>query len=343
MFKVNGLPVIANDLQIIVELKQQLAINGINLFSQIKESESNIQITCPIHNNGQERNPSCGISKKDQIKDGNMIEAGTVHCFSCGYTATLSQMISHCFGKDDYGLFGTKWLTKNFQVVVIEDRKPISLDFMRDTMIKIKEDYIQEDELDKYRFFHPYMFKRKLTDEIIYLFDVGYDDNFILYNSKGSPNGKFKCLTFPVRDIMGNCLFIARRSVDTKLFHYPSESLKPVYGLYELMQKYNDDEIKQIELIITESIINALTCWSYGYPAVALLGLGSSYQYKQLLDIPCRKYITGFDGDKAGHYATEKFRKYVGKYKLTTSYDIPQGKDINDLTKNEFEKLVEFL
>ena len=325
MFKVNGLPLLADDLTVLQELRDQLAANGIQRFADIKVGVDNIQFTCPIHNDGQEKRPSCGILTRD--KKG--APAGTVHCFTCGYTATLPEMISHCFGRDDLGLFGTDWLAKNFVSVSVENRKPLKLDMSRGQAIN--KSYVSESELDGYRYYHPYMYQRKLTDEVIEMFDVGYDEDFKLGDKS------IKCVTFPVRDITGNTLFVARRCVDYKLFHYPENVDKPVYGVYELNQ------LPQVpsEVYVVESMINALTCYVYGKPAVALLGLGTERQYEQLRQLPCRKLIIALDGDKAGQRATEKLKKALYKSKVVTSVIVPQGKDINDLTKEEFDELEE--
>lgn len=328
MFYVGNTPILAECIDILQELKRQLEINGIHRFNEFKIGDKNIQFNCPIHNNGQERKPSCGVSIVNQENT----PSGTVHCFACGYTATLEEMISHCFGKDDFGAFGKEWLIKNFLTVSIENRKTIDLDLSRQQNNKQKQKFISEEELDTYRYYHEYMYKRKLTDEIIEKFDVGYDSNFKLVTNKTQK--PLRCITFPVRDKDGNTLFIARRSVDMKLFHYPEGVDKPVYGLYELPK--NTDEI-----IICESIFNALTCYVYGKPAVALLGLGTEYQYKQLRELPCRKFITALDPDKAGQKATQRLKRALGKNKLVTSYVIPEGKDINDLSKKEFENLLE--
>ena len=93
-----------------------------------------------------------------------------------------------------------------------------------------------EEELDSYRYFHPYMYKRKLTDEIIELFDVGYDKDFVLKSKTTGNEMHLQCITFPVRDITGKTLFIARRCVNNKIFHYPEGVTKPLYGIYELYQ-----------------------------------------------------------------------------------------------------------
>lgn len=327
MFSVNGNPLMADEMEILQELKNQLKANGIMRFATFKRSTRNIQFNCPIHGDGQERKPSCGISTK---QNGN-IPAGTVHCFTCGYTADLEAMVSHCFGKDDYGAFGREWLVKNFLTVAVEFRKDVVLDFER-KVTPATPDFVPEETLNGYRFYHDYMYKRKLTDEVISMFDVGYDDGFILSRKGGQK--KIQCITFPVRDIAGRTLFIARRSVNTKFFHYPPEVKKPVYGLFEL--PHNADTV-----IICESIINALTCYVYGKPAVALLGLGTEYQMEQLRKLPTRKFIIALDGDAAGQAATQRIKKALSGRKLVTQYIVPNGKDINDLSFEEFSGLVE--
>lgn len=39
-------------------------------------------------------------------------------------------------------------------------------------------------ELDRYRYIHPYMYKRGMTDDLIEKFDVGYDPAFKLKKVK---------------------------------------------------------------------------------------------------------------------------------------------------------------
>jgi len=333
MFYVNNNPILADELEVLKELKSQLELNGILRFAEFKVGSSNIQFNCPIHNDGQEKRPSCGIS----IINKENVPAGTVHCFACGYTASLEEMISHCFGKNDNGEFGKEWLIKNFLTISVENRKDIILDINRNNNTTNNTNYINyitEEELDTYRYYHPYMYQRKLTNEIIEKFDVGYDNHFELKDKFGKVKNVLKCLTFPVRDEKGNVLFIARRSVDIKFFHYPEGVDKPVYGLYELPKDAD-------EVIVCESILNALTCYVYGKPAVALLGLGTEYQYEQLRKLHCRKIITAFDPDMAGYRATQRLKKALKGYKLITSYILPEGKDINDLEEDEFKNLEE--
>lgn len=312
--------VILDDTQdILIELRKQLELNGVKRFAKFIDSGNNIQTNCPFHKEGQERKPSFGINKK----------TGECHCFGCGWSGTLSEMISNCFGKDDFGVYGDKWLIRNFVSVAVENRPEIDIDFGRRK--KITSDtkkYISEQELDSYRYTHPYMYKRKLTDEIIDLFDIGYDKNT-------------ECITFPNRDINGNTLFIARRSVKTKFFNYPQDVEKPVYGLYEIRYVLNSWDYPE-EVIICESMLDALTCWVYGKYAVALNGTGNENQFKTLRNMPNRKFILATDMDEAGLNARERIKKSLGN-KLVTEYvwDINVAKDINDMSKEYFESLKE--
>ena len=310
MIKINNTYYELNLIDILLELKNQLNINKIYLFNQIKELPENIMVTCPFHKNGQERKPSCGIKKSD----------GTVHCFTCGETCSLEQLISRCFGKNDLGQFGLNWLKNNFLGEILKNRD-FTINLFRDNKKLKNIDYISEEELNNYRYYHDYMYKRKMTDEVIEKFDIGYDS-------------KTNCITFPVRDENGNCLFIARRSVISKFFNYPKNIEKPVYGIYELPKNVN-------EVIICESMINAITCYTYGKPAVALNGTGTDYQINQLKRLNCRKFILALDPDTAGEKGRAKLKKALKDYKIITEYKIPIGKDINDLTKEEFENLVE--
>lgn len=303
--------------EIITELQSQLALNKIPLLQKRKDSGENIMCSCPYHKGGQEKRPSAGFKVSD----------GTFHCLACGETHSLQEVISHCFGYDDdmIGAFGWNWLLKNFLTVSVEERKDIELNFSRSVSGDAIQSFIPESELESYRYYHPYMWKRKLTEDVVEIFDIGYDKNT-------------QCITFPIRDISGNTLFIARRSVKTKFFNYPSNAEKPVYGIYELSRL---DSFPK-EVIICESMIDAITCWVYGKYAVALNGLGTDLQFRQLNAMPCRKFILATDMDSAGKSARKRLKRML-RNKLVTEYiwDVNKAKDINDMDLEMFQNLEE--
>lgn len=322
--------ILQTDTQTILNvLKSELAIRGIDRFHIFRPNGSNIQTNCPFHKQGQERKPSFGVSgEKDKC-----------HCFACGWSGSIEEMVSELFGYNDAGKFGKRWLIKRFNTIEIETRKNIMEDFRNDNntlcsnlynrsnkrsdrilcgktrQVKLsdkkEQSEITEEELDKYRYVHPYMYDRGLTDEIIEKFDIGYDR-------------ERKEITFPVRDIGGRCVFVAGRSVKSKFFRLPKEKDKPVYQGYRFVTgTYRT-------AYITESFLNCLTCWKYGKPAMALIGTGNEKQYKILEKLPVREYILAFDPDDAGRKATERFRKNVHG-KIIKELVYTDERDINDL------------
>ena len=89
-----------------------------------------------------------------------------------------------------------------------------------------------------------------------------------------------------------------------------------------------------------EKVFNALTVVRYGMNAVALLGTGNQLQAQQLKQLGVREFILGFDPDEAGRKATEKWKKILRKIAFVYEFSgIPENKDINDLSEEEFKAL----
>lgn len=303
--------IIQTDTQSILDmLKFDLAQHGVDRFHQFRHNGDNIQTSCPFHKNGQERKPSFGVNG----------EIDKCHCFSCGWAGTIEEMISELYGYQDEGKFGKRWLIKRFNTVEIETRPNIMEGFnVRNNTYTHRTHMdmgtsiqaITEEELDKYRYIHPYMYERGLTDEIIERFDIGYDR-------------ERKEITFPVRDIEGRCVFVAGRSVERKFFRLPKGIDKPIY----CADKFRTGTYRTA--YITESFLNCLTCWKYNKPAMAMIGTGNKKQYEILNKLPVREYILAFDPDEAGRKATERFKKNVHG-KIIKELVYTDNRDINDL------------
>ena len=90
-------------------------------------------------------------------------------------------------------------------------------------------------------------------------------------------------------------------------------------------------------------MLDALVFWTVGKYAVALNGTGNELQFKQLNELPCRKFILATDMDIAGQKARKRLRDNI-KNKMITEYLFPQGrKDANDCTKEELLSLQEII
>lgn len=315
-----GVEILNDSIDIINTLRFDLSSNNIQLLQkEPRESGKNIQIQCPYHSFGQENKPSAGIRKSD----------GIFHCFSCGETHSLVEVISHCFGREDKGYYGTKYIIDKFQT--ISASRPTQ-QYEKEKTKEVTQ-FVSEEELDSYRYNHPYWAKRGITNQhIIEYFDLGYDL-------------KTHMITMPVRDIQGRCEFVAKRSVKTKFFQYPSGVSKPLYGLYELYQSglmgdyYATTDIK--ELFICESMIDCILLWQEGYYAVALNGLGNNRQFKQLNELPINHYILATDNDKPGQDARNRIKQNVQR--VFSEIVFPKGiKDIGECTKEQIANILEW-
>lgn len=300
------------------------------------------QCRCPIHNMGQERKPSCGISMVEQYRNGIRYPALHLHCFSCGYTGSLADALTEVLKRKGIGRSGLDWLKENipgfegdnvdFDYLIPPDlygavQSKYMLDYIS-TQLNQQKTYVSEQELASYRMIVPYMYQRGLTDEIIEQYDIGYDPNFI-------PPGRKKplpCITFPVKDLKGNVLFLCRRSIEGKFFHYPQGVEKSVYGIYELPAG-----VKSV--VVAESCFNALTAVKYGYDAVALLGTGTSYEIEQLMRLGVQEFVLCLDGDEAGQRGMAKLKRALSSTAIVWTIKMPLDKDINDCTKDEFDLL----
>lgn len=339
-----------NELEALEGLRLDLHAKGkVHFLRNIRRRDDAIQMTCPFHKSGHERRASAGLL----LKSKGSLEAGYFHCFTCNYTADFFVFISNVFGIRDAGIHGKEWLLRNGYAqkgyfFTIDkygeehnkfDLKKIAADLDKRMAHKTyeqrlaeidgidKREYIDEEELKKYRVAHNYLYQRGITPEMIKKFDIGYDKE-----NRDFRGFREECVTFPIKDERG-AYCIIRRAINRKRFYIPHDIDKPIWGLYEVPNSCDS-------VIICESIINALTCWCWGYYAVALLGTGTEKQMKQIDIRNWRNIYLALDGDSAGRKATRRICKAL--YTLGRSlytYNIPLGKDVNDLTREEFENL----
>ena len=285
---------------------------GFKFFKQVKPGNSdNYSCTCPFHKDGQENHPSCQVFAGDHSAE---TEYGYFHCFTCGTNAHLYEAVGYCFGES--AEFGKEWLVERFGNTFVQ-----YVDTLTDIIIdKPKEEFLDESILNQYAYYHPYMWQRKLSKEVVDKFKVGY-------------NQKTNCIVFPIWDERGNLKMTTERSVVSKNFYIQEDIDKPVYLLNYIIKEHHTT------CYVVESQINALTLWSWGLPAVALIGTGSSKQYPKLNKSGVRNFILAFDGDEAGDRGIERFKRNIRDDVMVSVVKIPRGKDVNDLTEEEFRNL----
>ena len=299
-------------INILYQAKRELT-NG-KLKDIQKAHDANILITCPCHKGGYEKRPSCRVLADETCED---LEAGYAYCFSCGYSAPFAQVIGDLFNEDKS--FGEEWLVERFGNTFVEQEE-----FLQEIVLDkptVKKEYLDESVLVPFDFYHPYMWKRKLSKEVVDRFRVGYDK-------------ERDAITFPVYDERHNLVMVTARSVNSKHFWIPKNVDKPVYLLYDIL----DRRVQTV--YVAESLINALTLRTWGLDSIALFGTGSEKQYNILKKSGIRNYILLFDGDEAGRKGAMRFKKNMPNDVFITDVRLPAGKDVNDLTYEEVMTLV---
>lgn len=299
-------------INILYQAKRELT-NG-KLADIQKAHDANILISCPCHKDGHEKHASCRILADETCPE---LEAGYAYCFSCGYSAPFAQVIGDLFNEDKS--FGEEWLTERFGNTFVEQEE-----FLQEIVLDkptVKKEYLDESTLIPFDFYHPYMWKRKLSKEVVDRFRVGYDK-------------ERDAITFPVYDERHRLVMVTARSVNSKRFWIPKDVDKPVYLLYDILERGVQT------VFVCESQINALTARTWGLDAVALFGTGSEKQYNTLKKSGIRNYILLFDGDEAGRKGAMRFKKNMPPDVFITDVRLPAGKDVNDLSYEEVMNLI---
>lgn len=321
----------------ISDIVDQLILEGL-LANKTSEKSNYIMVCCPFHN---EKRPSSSITTEEVVKGDKVVPKGYFHCFGCGSKSNIFEFVSRCLGKSDLGISGLKWIQAHWKTeeyggthinITSSFKKSVNKSRSRSRRGQKPAYWITEEVLDTYRYSHPYMYERRLTDDYIEFFDIGYDCNT-------------ESITFPVKDLQGYVGYISRRSVHSR-FHIQEEAgIKTnfVWGAYECIQDLK--EYPQQEVYICESILNAIRYWQVGKLAVALLGTGGGNQYKILSQIPAKYFVCSLDCDDAGRKGTTRIltNEYLRGYNIKSieypSWVEEEKKDINDLTDEEILNL----
>ena len=301
-------------INIIYKIKQTL--NNTKL-KDIRVTNSDIRLTCPndAHAGGKEHNPDCHINLDDNNPN---VPYGFFHCFGCDAAGTFIHFVALCFSTtDDYA---KEWLQANYGILVkekilIDD----SIQVNKPTLTK----FYNEEILDTFQTWTPYLAKRHLAQDACEKFKVRYDP-------------KTRQVIFPVYNMQNRLVMLARRNIDTKVFYMDKDREKEVYGL-NVIQKNN---IKSC--IITEGPIDCLTGWSHGIPTIATLGTISSYQIEQINKSCLTSLYLAFDNDDAGRKFNSIIKTKIAPRILITDLDFPkERKDINELTNDEWQKIIQ--
>jgi DNA primase len=289
-----------------------------------KPSSHHVMICCPFHN---DKTPSLSVALAHS-------KVGVWKCFAgCG-GGTFRQFIARHLGDEDK----TKELVRKYHAPTEGSRynfRPLTVP--KDKVYEVVKwlEVVDELELEQYDDpHHTYAQKRGISKEICEKFRLGYDSKF-----PDNPS-----ITFPIRKD-GNYICICRRKIKKQdqypQWNIPAGILKPI--------PYIDEAVERIKMeghpkrvVVCEAFFDALSCWTKGIPAIALLGNPTDAQEAlMILADDIREYVLAFDGDTAGGRMTEQLVEAFKDKKLVRVVNIPMGLDVNDCLQNgTFDEIV---
>lgn len=333
MITIWNTPIAASVDQVLRDLKLLLYAEG--LLRDQNNTGSDVMVTCPFHKGGHERKPSCGVSLKEKKTPDRTYEAGTVHCYTCGYTADFPTFIKDLLGLGT-AMDGFRWLVGKYNYSV-NDREEISMNYLRGK--EETESCVDEEEVEEYhrnlmksKRAMDYLRGRAIIPDVMEIYKLGYDplDDVVL---------------FPVYSRGGKVLLYKSRSLKGKRFFNSKDVDKTaaVYGLYQTLEAEMPDDT---EIWITESEIDALSLISRGYLAWALMGSDfSDRQCREFLKTPYRKFVIATDNDEAGRKGARRIKDKLIPYgfRFYNLKWLTDKKDVNELIQAYGDEFVDYL
>lgn len=332
-------------------MKQQQILNLLNSIGIVSRQGAggNLIVRCPfaqykeLHNFNKDNKPSMGILVKDA-------EPCLVNCFTCGYkNVSLAKMLVelHTYDPDNKDLDAAIdqavliELPNADEIISLVDN--ISTSYSKNNgkfvLSKYEEDTPLDTSLwDQYkRKYHRYFEDRGITLDTCKDFESGYDN-------------KQKRVVLPVYDQNNTLRGAVGRAI--------TNDIQPKYLNYWEFNKgkylMGEQLIKRGNiLIITEGMFDLLKGYQYlkennmldAYSIVALMGA-------RLTDIQARtiiklatEVVLFLDNDVVGVENTEHILAMISKSIMVTRVNwkcITDKKDLGDLTKLEFERLLTY-
>jgi DNA primase len=183
---------------------------------------------------------------------------------------------------------------------------------------------LPNDWLTPYKYRHPYLTNRSITERVQRMMRIGYDPNT-------------NAVVIPWLNANGVIVNAKFRTVKGKIFWYTKNALPVKHNVYGMDAIYG---VRAKQAVICEAEIDALTWMSWGVPAIAL---GGAYlndkQAEMIIRSPIETLVVGADNDEQGEKLKCQIMAKLYNYKELQEVDYPLGyKDANEIKCAGLEK-----
>ena len=303
--------------EIIDEIRQNNDIvDIISQYVHLKRSGRNYFGLCPFHN---EKSPSFSVSPDKQI----------FHCFGCGVGGNVYTFLTKIEGINFIEAVQNLAQRANIQLPTLEGNGDAKKELLKLKVYQVNEFtanyYHQNLYKPESKIAQEYIKKRKLTNETLKSFQIGFSGKFnelyqelkkqgfeeaeilesglVNRNDKGQYIDRYRNrLMFPICDARGRVIGFGGRVLDDSKPKYINSPENIVYSkgrnLFGLNVAKKGD-IKQI--LIVEGYMDVISLHQRGITnVVASLGTALTQQQGWLLRKNAEKIILSFDSDEAG-------------------------------------------
>ena len=302
---------------------------GVKKLKQLNNSE--YLALCPFHD---DHNPSLSINE----------EKGIFHCFACNEKGDIFNFVEKI---ENINFSEAK---KKIEKIIYGNTNNTEKKVEPPILNRIIE-YYHQTLLDT-EYAKKYLEKRGFNIEKYKKFQLGYADGSIIYKIRKENKQKFKnlgilnkngseifynCIIFPIFDDNNHVVSIYGRNVDD------NAKIPHLYLKGKHKGVFNHEIFKfQKEIIITESIIDALSLIEIGFENVtACYGINgftddhlSAFEKNNVKNI-----IIAYDNDKAGKDASIKLKDKLTKKRFKVKIITPQNlKDWNNALMKGVQK-----
>lgn len=323
-----------------------------NAFEKLKENILLSQIVsrfCKIITNGPMRYKACCPFHKEKTPSFFIDDkAGFYKCFGCNESGDLINFTTKIYNlstKDALEL-----LSNEFGVQIDDHEFTPKKDF--DFIADIANQMHQIAKKTSTVMFYLQK-KRKLTDDTIDFFKIGYCDDKLLTISNHSEsekigftnNGRYffrNRLMIPIFEERNKILGFGGRILqdDKNTPKYINSKESGIFKKKEILFHFRDAISQKSDFIlVVEGYMDVIKLHDVGIKnAVACLGTSiTDEQIKKLINTK-KKIVFGFDNDKSGY--TASLRCLYKITKLMESTNIPYFIDYSDVTEKDFDEIV---
>ncbi len=303
--------------EIIDEVRQTNDIvDIISQYVRLKRSGRNFFGLCPFHN---EKSPSFSVSPDKQI----------FHCFGCGVGGNVFTFLTKIEGIGFIEAVQTLAQRANIQLPTLESSGDTAKELLKSKVYKVNEfaaNYYHQNLYQKEsKIAQEYIKKRKLTNETLQSFQIGFSGKFdelyqelkkqgfeepeilesglVNKNERGQYIDRYRNrLMFPICDVRGRVIAFGGRVLDDSKPKYINSPENIVYSKGRNLFGLNVAKKGGIkEILIVEGYMDVISLHQRGITnVVAPLGTALTQQQGWLLRKNTEKIILSFDADEAG-------------------------------------------